>query len=215
MARKDIPAYITENDIFATRLKTVMGVRGINQTQLSAKIQREQGKVLQRQTISQYLSGQSKPDTERLTLLCNALDVSADYLLGISDIQARDTNLQAVCEYTGLSTEAVQNLKEIMRNPLFHPTLKKWCDWFIASEYFKQFGVCLSEYEAGSYDSKNARKPGIYSSEIIIDTGVNSPDNRRKAARNDLLELLFSITREIDEKAQEESSNGKHKTDGD
>lgn len=108
--KKDLP-YSTEGDIFATRLRAVMADRGTNQTRLSDQIQREQGQIMQRQTISQYMNGQSKPDTERLTLLCRALNVSADYLLGLSDVASPDTDIRSVCDFTGLSEGAVEAIR--------------------------------------------------------------------------------------------------------
>lgn len=110
MARKSEKAYQTEKAIFASRLKTIMNKRGLNQTHLQEKISMQTGKTLQRQTISLYMNGQSKPDTERLLLLCNALDVSADYLIGLSQIESPNTDLQGVCKFTGLAEEAVENL---------------------------------------------------------------------------------------------------------
>ena len=107
--KKDLP-YNTEGDVFATRLRNVMEERGTNQTKLSALILEKQGQVMQRQTISQYMNGQSKPDTERLTLLCRALGVSADYLLGISDHETQDVGLQTALKYTDLSARAVHCL---------------------------------------------------------------------------------------------------------
>lgn len=104
--KKDLP-YMTEGDIFATRLREIMVERGENQTTLAAKISAESGKI-QRQSISQYMNGQSKPDTERLTALCKALDVSSDYLLGISKIKAYNMGFRAACELTGLSDEAAK-----------------------------------------------------------------------------------------------------------
>lgn len=104
--KKDLP-YMTEGDIFATRLREVMAERGENQTTLAAKISAESGKI-QRQSISQYMNGQSKPDTERLTALCKALNVSSDYLLGISDVKAYNMGFRVACELTGLSDEAAK-----------------------------------------------------------------------------------------------------------
>lgn len=83
--------YKAEKTDFATRLAAVMKDRGLNQTHLQEKILEQSGKTLQRQTISLYMRGQSKPDTERLTLLCRALDVSADYLLGLSEVKKHIT----------------------------------------------------------------------------------------------------------------------------
>lgn len=110
MERKTERAYKTDGSIFASRLTEIMEKRGLNQTHLQEKILEQSGKTLQRQTISLYMNGQSKPDTERLTLLCRALDVSSDYLLGISDQESIDPEISAICEYTGLSTECIEAL---------------------------------------------------------------------------------------------------------
>ena len=110
MARKSTPAYLTEQDVFARRLTEIMQKRGLNQTQLAAKIKAEQETVIQRQTISQYMSGQSKPDTDRLTVLCKALNVSADYLVGLRKDETSDANAQSAIDYTGLSEEAAKKL---------------------------------------------------------------------------------------------------------
>ncbi len=110
MERKSDRSYKTEEEIFAKRLKEIMKKRGLSQTQLQAKIKEQFGKTLQRQTISLYMLGQSKPDTERLTLLCRTLNVSADYLLGLSDVVSVDPEIGAICEYTGLSAECIDLL---------------------------------------------------------------------------------------------------------
>ena len=75
----------TEGKMFAQRLKEAMKGRGLKAATLSAKIKAEQDFTIQRQSISQYMDGQSNPDTERLTAICKALDVSADYLLGLKE----------------------------------------------------------------------------------------------------------------------------------
>ncbi len=82
MPRKAVPAYETENDVFPKRLKEIMKERGENQTSLAKKIT-EQYVTIQRQTISLYMNGQSKPDTERLTAIAKVLNISADWLLGL------------------------------------------------------------------------------------------------------------------------------------
>lgn len=40
-------------------------------------------------TISRYICGQRQPNVERLIKLSTALNVSADYLLGLSDVMKR------------------------------------------------------------------------------------------------------------------------------
>lgn len=111
MPRKGDQAYKTENSIFAARLRKIMKERGENQTTLADKIT-SQYVTIQRQTISLYMNGQSKPDTERLTAISKVLDVSTDWLLGISNTQNPDIRVQQICKFTGLSEELVVFLME-------------------------------------------------------------------------------------------------------
>lgn len=116
MPRKTEPAYKTENSIFAERLREIMKERGENQTTLASKIT-SQYTTIQRQTISLYMSGQSKPDTERLTAIAKVLDVSADYLLGLNHVKNKDGEFQQSCNYIGLSEGAVEFLRYIGHDP--------------------------------------------------------------------------------------------------
>lgn len=111
MPRKKEPAYETENGVFPKRLKEIMEKRGENQTSLAKKIT-EQYVTIQRQTISLYMNGQSKPDTERLTAIAKVLDVSADWLLGLVDTPSPDMDLKYICEQTGLSEDTVKTLQK-------------------------------------------------------------------------------------------------------
>lgn len=79
MPRKKISTYETEKDIFATRLRAAMKVMGETRDSLAAKV------GVQRQTIGYYANGQSKPDTEKLAKIAEALQVSSDWLIGVSN----------------------------------------------------------------------------------------------------------------------------------
>ena len=107
MLRKCTPAYITEKDIFAEKLRERMRECSENQSSLAQKI------GVQRQTISLYTTGQSKPDTEKLSKIAQALNVSSDWLLGLSDVKTPDVSVKAICEKTGLSEKAVTSIMKI------------------------------------------------------------------------------------------------------
>lgn len=115
MPRKSDPAYKTESSIFATRLREIMRERGENQTTLADKIT-AQYVTIQRQTISLYMNGQSKPDTERLTAIAKVLDVSADWLLGLSETKSTSADVQNICKQTGLSEGIVNVLLNNQRD---------------------------------------------------------------------------------------------------
>lgn len=106
MPRKSKPAYETEKDTFAVRLRATMDFNGENQSSLARKVD------LQRQTIGYYMSGQSKPDTEKLAKIATALHVSADWLIGLTNTPSgvSDTENDSFC---GLSLSAVSILKMI------------------------------------------------------------------------------------------------------
>lgn len=64
---------------FQERFVDVLRHSEIKQTELAEKI------GVSKQCVSDYKSGKSVPSLETLYLICKVLDVSADYLLGLSD----------------------------------------------------------------------------------------------------------------------------------
>lgn len=92
--------------VFATRLGLLRNSINMSQEQLASALEIDRG------TIAKYETQSRIPSYEHLTLFAKYFKVSTDYLLGISDVQSNDTDMQAVCAYTGLSEEAVKNIKE-------------------------------------------------------------------------------------------------------
>lgn len=124
MPRKSDPSYKTENSVFAARLREIMKERGENQTTLADKITL-QYVTIQRQTISLYMSGQSKPDTERLTALARTLDVSADWLLGLTNYRTTDVDMRDACEYFGFTESAAKMILDIKNATAKNVTIRR------------------------------------------------------------------------------------------
>ena len=61
-----------------------------------------------RQTLNYWLSGKRTPDAKSLIAISEKLDISTDWLLGLSDTKKKDPTTQAACEYTGLSEKAIE-----------------------------------------------------------------------------------------------------------
>lgn len=57
-------------------------------------------------TISYFVSGKRIPNTEQIKAISKFFGVSADYLLGLSDVPTTDKDLQFVCDYLGLTEKA-------------------------------------------------------------------------------------------------------------
>lgn len=66
-------------DIFTIRFNEILKNTDISQTKLAEKV------GIPKQCITDYKSGKSFPSIHTLKLLCKHLDVSSDYLLGLTD----------------------------------------------------------------------------------------------------------------------------------
>ena len=64
---------------FIERFNEVLKISGKSQVQLAKEIN------VSKQCISDYKSGKSLPSLQTLYLICKNLDVTSDYLLGLSD----------------------------------------------------------------------------------------------------------------------------------
>lgn len=62
--------------------------------------------------ISYFENGDRLPSVEQYKELSKLFNVSADYLLGISEAKTNDKDLQFVCDYTGLSADSIEKIRE-------------------------------------------------------------------------------------------------------
>ena len=65
--------------IFTKRFNEVLKISGKTQVEIARAIH------VMKQCVTDYKTGKSVPSLETLYLLCKFLEVSADYLLGLSD----------------------------------------------------------------------------------------------------------------------------------
>lgn len=90
--------------MFPERLREIMQERGTTQKELAEYV----GKS--RQAIGYYADGSSSPDWETLANIARYFGVSADWLIGLSDTQSIDFDIQQICKYTGLSEKSIEFL---------------------------------------------------------------------------------------------------------
>ena len=86
-----------KNAIFPTQLRDLRREKGVSQDELS--------KILgvSKSTLGLWETGDTLPDARSLHDLAVYYGVSADYLLGLTDVQTSDVNVKTICGYTGLS----------------------------------------------------------------------------------------------------------------
>ena len=93
-----------KNGAFQHRLREQFYKKGITQESFAEVL------GVTRPTVSGWILGNSIPDVLSLEKIARYFDVSADYLLGISDTISPDVSVQAATAYTGLSEKAIERL---------------------------------------------------------------------------------------------------------
>ena len=96
---------ITRN-LIGKRINETLAIKDVKQKDLAKAI------GVTDNTISYFVSGKRTPNTEQIIEIAKFLNVSADYLLGLSSNMTTDTELQAVCEYIGLDDVITTFIKD-------------------------------------------------------------------------------------------------------
>lgn len=94
---------IMDKDLFKKRLIELRGERSRHSVAKDL--------FLKDQTLEKYEKGYTLPNIEKAAEIAQYFGVSTDFLLGLSDVQSFDTDIQAICKYTGLSEKALRNIK--------------------------------------------------------------------------------------------------------
>lgn len=94
-----------DNKIIGQRINAALALRDVKQKELATGIG-----LSQDNTVSYWCNGKRKPNIEQIIQIAKFLNVSSDFLLGLSDVPTNDIQLKSVCDYTGLSEEAVKSL---------------------------------------------------------------------------------------------------------
>lgn len=92
------------NSAFAKRLRELIETSGVSQSELANVV------GVTRQAINSYTLGNTVPNSDVLTNIAKYFDVSADYLLGLTDVKSNDTTIKSICEEIGLSDKSVNLL---------------------------------------------------------------------------------------------------------
>lgn len=170
MARKSMPTHETEKEIFPTRLRDLMS-REPKTSQLTLA----EYLGITRQAVSNYMTGQSSPDWKTLAKIATFFQVSADYLLGLSQTQSTNMTLQAACEYTKLTEEtiiAIRNASNFEVN-----AFATFLDYAVKTTLFFDIGVllvdcrstrfCFEDFRKFYEEILQAQKNHEYSDELI------------------------------------------------
>lgn len=93
--------------ILRERLNLLMRDMDLTTTDFANKV------GITRQTMGFYLNGDRIPDSRTIAQICKNCEVSANWLLGLTDTRSPDTGLEAIVQYTGLSETNVNCLHQV------------------------------------------------------------------------------------------------------
>lgn len=96
--------FVGYDNIFSTRLRGLMEVNSITQLELAKEL------GITRQAVAQYMDGTAQPNIDKLLRMSEFFEVSCDYLLGKTKESTVEIALRAVCEYTGLTENAIKTI---------------------------------------------------------------------------------------------------------
>lgn len=74
--------------------------------------------------VTKHYNGDRAVSVDFLVKYAQYFNVTTDYLLGLSDEHTTDTNLNAVCKYTGLSAKAIQKIQSRKKDLFFKECLE-------------------------------------------------------------------------------------------
>jgi len=126
------------NNPFASRLRELMEIQGINQQTLADHI------GVTRQAVSVYSLGISLPDIEKFEKIADYFDVSTEYLLGRSDVKRANIAKQAISETLQLSEVAIDKINGLQKEYRLEQNLET--DWKLTMKEKEPLAGIFSEW---------------------------------------------------------------------
>lgn len=195
-------------EVFAERFKQLRTDKGLSLQKIAQDLD------VTAQSLSLYEKGQRTINIDLLKRIAEYFGVSSDYLIGLSDVAATNTELKAACDYTGLSEKAVTEIVKNKNDPLFFMFLN-----YVLSTQLDENGIMLAIarytmitptkgcFAITDYGDIRPIKP----SEPLKERDIFSIDTEtiiKQAYMNDICEKIKAL--KINQKG--DLNNGKHNT---
>lgn len=119
---------------------------------------------MSRQTVGFYCNGDRIPDAEGLKEIAVKCNVSADWLLGMSDVRDTDVDIKQIHKYTGLSPNAIETLHDARCHFDKHVTN------IVADLVNEILGVGIDRY------TRRAWRSAVASSQAVRSRSVERPE---------------------------------------
>lgn len=144
-------------DPFPERLRKLMEEHGTSQEEIKSVLE-----LKNRQSVTGYVDGSTVPTAEKIIAIAEYYNVSADYLLGLTDSPTVDKDMKTAIKVTGLSQKAIENILYWSVDDIFADTL----DEFLSFEDISDFIYAISDvliYATGIPYKQESRKESFSS----------------------------------------------------
>lgn len=136
-----------------------------------AKKMAEQGLNCNTSTITKHYNGDRTISTEYVIKYAKYFGVSADYLLGLSNVATTNIEIKAICEYTRLSEQALDNLHirfPVAVGDIIDPNIT---DFLLTKGYWDYIDICqtLNKY-------RNLMKYKIALKKELLENKIDTSD---------------------------------------
>ena len=132
----------TYTGVFGKRLKELRKANGYTIEQFAELV------GISKSSLGYYENTDRLPDVEVLARIADALNVSADYLIGRTNTAALKGKMKTVCELTGLSDEAAEYLAFLVKN-------KDRGKLSVINHLFRQLN---EDYDFNFYEAQNGKE---------------------------------------------------------
>lgn len=145
-----------------------------------------------RQTIGFYLNGHRIPDILCLAQISRRCNVSADWLIGTSDVKSTNADTKATSKYIGLSEESISFLSKVFREFGGANSPTEVLNDLLNDAGFQELLVVMARYKAEISIEKERTKDIIERIQNLRD------EHARKAFVEEAVNLLPNCTVTID-----------------
>ncbi len=104
--------------IFVQKMRRLFVESGKTHGNLAEFIEQKTGESVTRQAIGQWCNGNTCPNLKTVPIIASFFGVSVEYLLTDTEVRTTEPDLKAVCNYTGLNENSVNNLRKVSNKGL-------------------------------------------------------------------------------------------------